>query len=445
MTVNFEKTGDSTGEVTFTIDRDTVEKGLDKTFNSVKGSLNVPGFRKGRVPRKIFNQMFGEEALYEDTLNDIFPTAYAEALEEVDADIVGQPSIKDIDWESGKEWEVVVEVSLKPEVKLGQYKDLEVTKFDREVTEEEVEDALERRRQEFAELVIKEGAAEDGDTVVMDYEGSVDGEAFEGGSATNYSLELGSGSFIPGFEEQLVGAEPDSEVEVNVTFPEDYQAEEVAGQEALFKVTVHEVKTKELPELDDDFAQDADDEVETIEELREKTRNQLEEGRKQQADNMRDEEAIQKAVENAEVGDIPYDMAHEEVHRQMDMFYNQLSQQGMDKEMYFSITGTTEADLHQQFEIGAEDNVRTNLVIEAIVEAEELGATDEELDQEIEDLASQYGLTVEQVREVLSPELLTRDIAMKKAIDLIGSTAKEVLEPETEEDESATEDESTEE
>ncbi len=434
MTVNFEKTGDSTGEVTFTIDRETVEQGLDKTFNSVKGSLNVPGFRKGRVPRKIFNQMFGEEALYEDTLNDIFPTAYAKALEEVDADIVGQPAIKDIDWDSGKDWEVVVEVQLKPEVKLGQYKDLEVTKVNREVTDADVEESLEARRKEFAELVIKDAPAEDGDTVVIDYEGSVNGEVFEGGSATNYSLELGSGSFIPGFEEQLVGAEPDSDVEVKVTFPEEYQAEELAGQEALFKVKVHEVKAKELPELDDDFAQDADDDVETIEELREKTRKNLEESRTQFADNARDEEAIQKAVENAEVGEIPYDMAHEEVHRQMDMFYNQLSQQGMDKEMYFSITGTTEADLHQQFEVGAEDNVRTNLVIEAIVEAEDLDATEEELENEIQELASQYGLEEEQVREVLSPELLTRDIAMKKAIDLISSTAKEVLEPETEEE-----------
>ncbi len=433
MTVNFEKTGDSIGELTFTIDREIVEKGLDKTFNSVKGSLNVPGFRKGRVPRRIFNQMYGEEALYEDTLNDIFPSAYSEALEEVEADIVGQPQIKDINWESGKDWEVEVVVQLKPEVKLGQYKDLEVTKQDREVTEEEVEDALERRREEFAELVVTEEPAKDGDTVVIDYEGSVDGEVFEGGAYMNFSLELGSGSFIPGFEDQLVGAKPNSEVDVNVTFPEDYHAEELAGKDVLFEVKVHEVKTKELPELDDDFAQDLDDEVETMEELRTKTREQLENARNQQADNARDEEAILKAVENAEVGEIPYDMSHEEVHRQMDMFYNQLSQQGMNKEMYFSITGTTEADLHQQFELGAEDNVRTNLVIEAIVKAEDFKATEEELNKEIEELAEQYGLTVEQVNEVLSPELLTNDIAMKKAIELIGSTAKEVLEPETEE------------
>ncbi len=436
MTVNFEKTDAVKGEVKFTIDRAVVETGLTKTFNQMKGNLNVPGFRKGKVPRRIFNQMFGEESLYEDTLNDIFPTAYQEALEEVDADIVGQPQIKDIVWEAGKDWEVLVEVSLKPEVKLGDYKELEVTKHDRDVSEDDVENALESRRKEFAELVVVDEAAKDGDTVVIDYVGSVDGVEFDGGTASNHSLELGSNSFIPGFEEQLVGVESGSEVDVNVTFPEEYHSDDLAGQEALFKVTVHEVKRKELPELDDDFAQDVDDEVETLDELRAKLRTDLETSRNDFADNARDEEAIEKAVNNAEIAEIPYDMTHEEVHRQMDMFYNSLSQQGMNPEMYFNITQTTEEDLHQQFEIGAEDNVRTNLVIEAIVKEEGLDATEEEIEEEIKNLADQYGLSEEQVREVLSTDLLTHDIAMKKAIELIGSSAKEVLEPveETEED-----------
>lgn len=429
MAVNFEQTGPTTGELKFTIDRETVEKGLTKSFNKVKGSLNVPGFRKGKVPRRIFNQMFGEEALYEETLNEVFPAAYQEALEGVDAEIVGQPSIKDMDTEAGKDWEITVEVPLKPEVKLGQYKDLEVTKLDREVTDEEVEEALENRRKEFAELVVTDNPAKDGDTVVIDYVGSVDGEEFDGGAATNYSLELGSNSFIPGFEEQLVGVEPSSEVDVNVTFPEEYHAEDLAGKEALFKVTIHEVKTKELPELDDDFAQDADDEVETMDELREKTRKELEESRAQFADNARDEEAIQKAVANAEIEEIPWDMTHEEVHRQMDLFYNQLNQQGMNPELYFNITQTTEEDLHKQFEVGAEDSVRTNLVIEEVAKAENLEASDEEIETEIKELAGQYGLEEKQVREVLSPELLKRDITMKKAIELISNSAKEVLEP----------------
>ena len=436
MTVEFEQTGPVKGDLKFTIDRKTVEKGLDTAFNKVKGTLNVPGFRKGRVPRKMFNQMFGEESLYEDTLNDIFPTAYDEALEGVDADIIGQPQIKDIVWEAGKDWEVEVEVQLKPEVKLGQYKDLEVTKHNREVTEEDVEEALESRRKEFAELVVVDSAAENGDTVVIDYAGSVDGVEFDGGTATNHSLELGSNSFIPGFEEQLVGVKPGADVDVNVTFPEEYHSEDLAGKEAVFKVTVHEVKRKELPELDDEFAQDADDEVETMDELRAKTRDSLEQSRNDFADNARDEEAIQKAVENAEIAEIPWDMSHDEVHRQMDLFYNSLNQQGMSPEMYFEITQTTEQDLHKQFEVGAEENVRTNLVIEAIVKEEGLAATEEEIEVEIKDLAAQYGLGEDQVREVLSTDLLTHDIAMKKAIELIGSSAKEVLDPveETEED-----------
>ena len=432
MTAKFEKTGPVTGELTFTIERDTIEKGLDQTYNQIKGNLNIPGFRKGRVPRKIFNQRFGEEALYEDTLNTLFPSEFAKVVDEVDGEIVGQPTIQDISWEPGKDWELTVLVSLEPEVELGDYKELEVTKQNRDLEEDAVESELERRRQEFTELVIKDTAAEEGDTVVIDYEGSVDGEVFEGGSATNHSLKLGSNSFIPGFEEQLIGAEPNSDVEVNVTFPEEYHSEELAGAEALFKVKVHEVKEEELPELDDDFAQDVDEEVETLDELREKIQEELETSLTEQADNARDEEAIQKAVANAKIEEIPEDMIHQEVHRQLEMFYNNLQQSGMDKEMYFQLTGTSEADLHDQFEEGAEESVRTNLVLEEIVEQEELSATEEEQQEEIETLAEQYNLSEEQVREVLSPELLTRDIAIKKAVDLITSSAKEVLEPEKE-------------
>lgn len=435
MTVNYEKTGPITGEIKFSIAREEIEKALDKTFNQVKGNLSIPGFRKGRVPRKMFNQMYGEEALYEDTLNDIFPSEFAKALENVEDEIVGQPTIKEISWEKGKDWELEVEVSLKPEVKLGQYKDLEVTKQDREVTEEQVDENLENRREQFTELIIKDTPAVEGDTVVIDYEGSVDGELFEGGSATNHSLELGSNSFIPGFEEQLVGAEPDSELDVKVTFPEEYHSEDLAGAEAVFAVKVHEIKEKELPELDDEFAKDVDEEVETLEELRNKIQKELEENQEQFANDVRDQEALEKAVEAAEIEEIPAEMIEEEVQRQMEMFYNNLSQNGMNPEMYFNITQTSEEDLKAQFETEAEANVRTNLVLEEIVAVEELDATEEEQEKEVATLAEQYNLPVEQVKEVLSPELLTRDIAIKKAIDLITSTAKEVLEPETAEEE----------
>lgn len=433
MTVKYEKTGPVTAELTFTIERSVVEKGLDETYQQVKGNVELPGFRKGRVPRQLFNRRFGEESLYEDTLNSIFPAEFEKALDGIEDTIVGQPTIKDISWDAGKDWEVTVILALEPEVKLGQYKDLEVTKLDRELEEDAVESELERYREEFKELVIKDTAAENGDTVVIDYEGSVDGEVFEGGSATNYSLELGSNSFIPGFEEQLVGAEPGSEVEVKVTFPEEYQAEELAGKEAVFKVTVHEVKEVQLPEVDDEFAQDVDEDVETLDELKEKLQEELQTALNEQMDEVRDEEAIMKAVANAEIEEIPSEMIHEETNRQMEMFYQNLQQNGMNKEMYFQITGTTEEDMHAQFEAGAEESVRTNLVIEAIVDAEELTATEEEQEEEVKRLAEQYNLSAEQIEEVLSPELLARDIAVRKAIELVTESAKEVLEPETEE------------
>lgn len=425
MSTNFEKVGPTTGKLTFTIDKETVQAGLDRTFKKIRGRLNVPGFRKGKLPRKMFDKMYGEEALYEDTLNDILPLAYQQALTEVEVEPVGQPEIDVESMEKGQDWEIVAEVTLKPEVTLGEYKDLEVSKQEREVTEEDVENNLKTRRENAAELTLKEGKAEQGDTVVIDFKGFKDGEAFEGGESKNFSLELGSGQFIPGFEDQLVGVSADEEVEVNVTFPEDYQAEDLAGEDVVFEVKVHEVKAKELPELDDEFAKDEDEEVETLDELREKIRKQLEEGRSQAADEARDDEAIRKAVENAEIPEIPEQMAHEEVHRQMEMYLNNLKQQGISPEMFYSMTNTTEADLHEQFEAEADLNVKTNLVLEAIVEAENIEVSDEEMDKEITELAEQYGMEESKVRSVLSPELLKNDISLKKAIDLITSTAKE--------------------
>ncbi|MFJ1626223.1 trigger factor [Marinilactibacillus psychrotolerans] len=429
MTTNFEKTGATSGRLTFSIDQETVKDGLDKTFKKVQKTLNVPGFRKGRVPRKMFNQMYGEAALYEDTLNDLLPDAYSKAVEEAGIEPVAQPNIDIESVEKGQDWKLIAEVTLKPEVELGEYKGLEVTKQDREVTEEAVEKNLESRRENLAELTVKEDAAEEGDTVVIDFEGFNDGVAFEGGKGENHSLELGSNSFIPGFEEQLVGIKAGEEKEVTVTFPEEYQAEDLAGKEAVFNVKVHEVKSKELPELDDEFAKDADEDVETLDELKAKIRENLEEGRENSANDARDDEAIRKAVLNAKIEEIPHEMAHDEVHRQMDMFLNNLQQQGISAEMYYQMTNSSESDLHKQFEGEAEFNVRTNLVLEAIVEAENLEANEEDIEKEIKDLAAQYNMPEEQVRSVLSVDMLTKDISLKKAIDLITSTAKETLDP----------------
>ena len=435
METNFEKTGATTGRLEFTIDQETVQKGLDKTFKKVQKNLNVPGFRKGRVPRRIFNQMYGEAALYEDTLNDLLPAAYSKAVQEAGIEPVAQPNIDIKSVEKNQDWELIAEVTLKPEVELGQYKEIEVTKQDRNVSEEDVDAALDRRRESLAELTIKEDAAEEGDTVVIDYEGFVGEEAFEGGKGENHSLVLGSNSFIPGFEDQLVGVKAGDEKDVTVTFPEEYHSDELAGKEAVFKVKVHEVKVKELPELDDEFVKDLDEDVETVDELKDKIRKELEESKTTAADDARDDEAIRKAVENAKIEEIPHEMSHEEVHRQMDMFLNNLKQQGISPEMYYQMTNSTEEDLHKQFEGDAEFNVRTNLVLEAIVAAENLDATEEDMEKEISDLAKQYNMPEDQVRSVLSPELLNRDISLKKAIDLITSTAKETLEAAEESDE----------
>jgi len=291
MSAKWEKKGTNDGVLTFSIEQAVIEKGLTQAFNKVKKNLNVPGFRKGKVSRTVFNRMYGEEALYEDALNAVLPEAYEAAVLEAGIEPVAQPKIDVESMNKGEDWVITAEVTVKPEVKLGEYKNLTVSKQDREVTDEDVEARLKREQESQAELVIKEdAAAENGDTVVIDFEGFLGDEAFEGGKGENYSLELGSNSFIPGFEDQLVGKKAGEEVEVNVTFPEDYQAEDLAGKEAVFKVTVHEVKAKELPELDDEFAKDVDDSVESLDELKEKFRKELTEAKEAAAEEAKDED-----------------------------------------------------------------------------------------------------------------------------------------------------------
>ncbi|WHZ31800.1 trigger factor [Desemzia incerta] len=425
MTAKWEKKGINDGVLSFEISEEQVKQGIETAFNKVKGTLSVPGFRKGKVPRKVFNKMYGEEALYEDALNAILPEAYAAALEEAGIEPVDQPEIDVKSMETGKPWEIEAKVTVRPEVTLGDYTGLEVPKQDREVTDEDVVENLESKRSAQAELVLKEEAAENGDTVVIDFEGFKDGEAFEGGKGDNFSLELGSNSFIPGFEEQLVGTKAGDEVEVNVTFPEDYQAEDLKGQDAVFKVKVHEVKAKELPELDDEFAKDIDDEVDSLDELKEKVKKQLTEAKSASADEAVEDAAIRKAVENATIEEIPHAMVHDEVHRQMESFLNNMQQQGVSPEMYYQITGTTEQDLHKQMEVDAEFRTKTNLVLEAIVEKENFDPSEEEVEEEIKNLAEEYGMEADAVRNALTPDMLKHDISLKKAIDLITSTAVE--------------------
>lgn len=425
MSVSFENTATNRGVVTFTIGQDKIQPALDQAFNKVKKNLNAPGFRKGHMPRAVFNQKFGEEALYDDALNAILPAAYEAAIAELGLDVVAQPKIDVKSIEKGQDWTLTAEVVTKPEVKLGAYKDLEVSvEASKEVTDEEVDAKLENERRNLAELVVKEGAAENGDTVVIDFVGSVDGVEFDGGKGENHSLELGSGQFIPGFEDQLVGAKAGDEVEVKVTFPEDYQAADLAGKAAVFVTKVNEVKAKEVPALDDELAKDLDDEVETLDELKAKYRKELEAAKEIAYDDAVEGAALDLAVENAEIVELPAEMVEDEVHRAMNEFMGNMQRQGISPEMYFQITGTTQEDLHKQYEADADKRVKTNLVIEAVAAAEGFDATEEEIQKEINDLAAEYNMEVSQVSALLSPEMLKHDITMKKAVEVITSTAK---------------------
>ena len=425
MSVSFENTATNRGVVTFTIGQDKIQPALDQAFNKVKKNLNAPGFRKGHMPRSVFNQKFGEEALYDDALNAILPAAYEAAIAELGLDVVAQPKIDVKSIEKGQDWTLTAEVVTKPEVKLGAYKDLEVSvEASKEVTDEEVDAKLENERKNLAELVVKEGAAENGDTVVIDFVGSVDGVEFDGGKGENHSLELGSGQFIPGFEDQLVGAKAGDEVEVKVTFPEDYQATDLAGKAAVFVTKVNEVKAKEVPALDDELAKDLDDEVETLDELKAKYRKELEAAKEIAFDDAVEGAALDLAVENAEIVELPAEMVEDEVHRAMNEFMGNMQRQGISPEMYFQITGTTQEDLHKQYEADADKRVKTNLVIEAVAATEGFDATEEEIQKEINDLAAEYNMEVSQVSALLSPEMLKHDITMKKAVEVITSTAK---------------------
>ncbi|MBC1499919.1 trigger factor [Listeria weihenstephanensis] len=427
MSVKWEKQEGNVGTLTFEINQDQIKVGMDKAFQKVRKNLNVPGFRKGKVPRQIFNQRFGEEALYQDALDIMLPEVYAAAIEESGIDPVDNPQINVESMEKDAAWVLTAEVTVKPEVKLGDYKGVEIEARDSKLTDEEVDAELKSMQERQAELVVREDApAEDGDTVVLDFEGFKDGVAFEGGQADNHSLELGSGSFIPGFEEQVVGLKAGDEKDIELTFPEEYHAEDLAGQAVVFKIKVHEVKTKEVPELDDELAKDIDEEVETLAELKEKVAKRLQEAKEDSVAQAKQNEAIEKAVENAEV-DIPHSMVHHEADHMMEHFAQDLQAQGLTPELYYQFTGQTEEAMHAQMEKDAEKRVKTNLVLEAVAEAEGITPTEADIDEEVKTLADKYSMEVDAVRAALGDmNELKSDLKIRKAIDLLVENAKEV-------------------
>ncbi|EEU7817340.1 trigger factor [Listeria monocytogenes] len=426
MSVKWEKQEGNVGKLTFEIEQEKVKEGLDRAFVKVRKTLNVPGFRKGKVPRQIFNQRFGEEALYQDALDILLPEVYSAAIDEAGIDPVDTPQVNIESMEKGETWVLTAEVTVKPEVKLGDYKGLEVEKRETELTTEELEAELKQLQERQAELVVKEDApAENGDTVILDFEGFKDGVAFEGGQAENHSLELGSGQFIPGFEEKLVGLKAGDEADIELTFPEEYHAEDLAGQPVVFKVKLHEIKTKEVPALDDELAKDLDEEVETLDELKEKISKRLQEAKEESVAQAKQEEVIAKAVENAEV-DIPHAMVHHEADHLMNHFAQDLQAQGLTPELYYQFTGQTEEAMHAQMEKDAEKRVKMNLVLEAIAEAENIEPTEEAIDEEISTLAEKYGMEKDAVRAALGDmSELKSDLKIRKAIDVLLDSAVE--------------------
>lgn len=436
MTATWEKKEGNEGVLSVTVPAEKLDKALDQAFKKVVKQINVPGFRKGKVPRQIFEQRFGVEALYQDAADILLPEAYGEAIEETGIKPVDQPEIDVTQIEKGSDFKFDATVVVEPEVQLGDYKGLEIEKQSTELTEEEIQESIDHQLGHLSEMVVKEDAAiENGDTVNIDFDGYVDGEQFEGGQADGYDLEIGSGMFIPGFEEQLVGVKAGEEKDVTVTFPEEYHAEELAGKEATFKTKVNEVKYKEVPELTDEIANELDSEANTVAEYKENTRKRLAEQKETDAENAQKEEAINKAANNTTV-DIPEAMVNTELDRMVQEFGQRMQQQGLNLETYFQISGQDETQLREQMKDDAEERVKTNLTLTAIAEAENVEVSDEDIDKELEKMSEQFNISVEDIKQTLgNTDIVKNDIRIQKVIDLLVDEAK-LVEP-TKEDEEA--------
>ena len=428
MSVQVEKLEHNMAKLTITVPAETFNKAITQAYKKMKNQISIPGFRKGKVPQAMVEKMYGAGMFYEDAANIVIPEDYDKALAEVkDIKITSQPAIDVTQMEKGKEFIFTAEVATKPEVTLGQYKGIEVPETKVEVTDEEIEAELNKVQEQIAREITVDRPAENGDTVVIDFEGSVDGEVFEGGTAENHPLVLGSGSFIPGFEDQLVGAVADSDVEVNVTFPEDYQAKELAGKAAVFKVKVHEIKKKELPEINDEFAQDVS-EFDTLDEYKEDVKKGIAEQKEKAVRQEKQEKIIRQIVENAEM-DIPDPMVVTQTRQMMDQFAQQMQSNGLSMAQYYQFTGLTPDGLLEQMKPQAQKNIENRLVLEAIAAAEGITASEEEVEKEFANIAERYGLTVDKVKEIFADEEtenIKSDIAAQKALDMITEAAVEV-------------------
>lgn len=425
MSLQVEKLEHNMAKLTIEVAAEEVEKALQAAYLKQRGKISIPGFRKGKVPRQMIEKMYGAEIFYDEAANHMISEAYGKAYDECELDIVSQPSIDIVQLEKGKDFIFTAEVATKPEVKLGEYKGLKVDKYSTRVTQKEVDEEIEKERERNARTVeVTDRAVEDKDIVTLDFEGFVDGVAFEGGKGTDYPLTIGSGSFIPGFEEQLIGAEIDKEVEVNVTFPEEYQAPELAGKEAVFKCTVHAIKAKELPEADDEFASEVS-ECETMEAYRAEVKQKIKDRKESEGKEKRENQAVDQAIENAEM-DIPQPMIDLQVRQMADDFARRIQQQGLTVEQYFQFTGLTQEKMMEEFEPQAIKRIKTRLVLEAIVKAENIEVSDERLDEEIQKMADAYKMEFDKLKEYMGEAeaaQMKEDIAVQEAVTLITDAA----------------------
>lgn len=421
MSVQVENLEKNMAKLTIELPAEELEKAMQAAYMKEKNKISIPGFRKGKVPRQMIEKMYGPEIFFEDAANALISQSYPKAVDESGIEIVSRPDIDITQIEKGKAFIYTAEVAVKPEVTLGEYKGITVTKVDTAVTEDELQDAVAKEREINARTVtVEDRAIEDGDTAVIDFEGFVDGTAFEGGKGENHSLVIGSHSFIDNFEEQLIGKNTGDDLEVNVTFPEEYHAPELAGRPAVFKVKINEIKMEELPELDDEFAQDVS-EFDTLEEYKEDVKKNLAERKAADARRTQEDEAVQKIVENSQM-EIPEAMVNTQAESMIDDFANRIAQQGLSLEQYAQFTGTTVEQMLDQMKPDALKRIQSGLVLEAIAVKEDIQVSEEDVEAEIGKMAEMYGMEADKMKEWLGDsekENLKKDIAVQKAVELI--------------------------